>query len=136
MYGVEFHANAIQAMLWGNYKREAGDGVQLAVLFCLLLAGFWCFWRRPVRLSTAVWVLFSAGWLGLCRWAYGMGWVLHVLWVPVGTTILYAISLAANYIHAAIERRKITSTFQRYVAPEIVRELLKEGEALELGARR
>jgi len=135
MYGVEFHANAIQALLWENYKQEAGDGVQLAVLFCLLLAGFLCFWRRPVQLSTAVWVLLSAGWLGLCRLAYGMGWVLHVLWVPVGITILYAGSLAANYIHAAMERRKITSTFQRYVAPEIVRELLKEGEALELGGK-
>ncbi len=135
MYGVEFHANAIQALLWENYKREAGDGVQLAILFFLLLAAFLFFWRRPVRLSTAVWILLSAGWLGICRLAYGMGWVLHVLWVPVGITILYAGSLAANYILAAIERRKITSTFQRYVAPEIVRELLKEGEALELGGK-
>jgi len=135
MYGVEFHANAIQAMLWGNYKREAGDGLQLAILFFLLLAGFLCFWRRPVRLSTAVWILLSAGWLGLCKWVYGRGWLLHVLWVPVGITILYAGSLAANYILAAIERRKVTNTFQRYVAPEIVRELLKEGEALELGGK-
>jgi len=135
MYGVEFQANAIQALLWGNYKREAGEAVQLAVLFCLLLTGFLCFWRRPVGLSTAVWVLMVAGWLGLCKWAYSMGWILHVLWVPVGITILYAGSLAANYIHAAVERQKITSTFQRYVAPEIVRELLKEGEALELGGK-
>jgi len=135
MYGVEIHANAIQAMLWGNYKREAGDGIQLALLFCLLLAGLLCFWRRSVGLSTAVWVLLSAGWLGLCRLAYGMGWVLHVLWVPVGVTVLYAGSLAANYIQAAVERRKVTNTFQRYVAPEIVRELLKEGEALELGGK-
>ncbi len=135
MYGVEFQANAIQALLWGNYKREVGDGVQLAVLFCLLAAGFLCFYRRSVRLSTAVWALLGGGWLGLCRWAYGMGWVLHVLWVPVGVTVLYTGSLAANYLRAAVERRKITSTFQRYVAPEIVRELLKEGEALELGGK-
>jgi len=135
MYGVEFQANAIQALLWGNYKREAGEAVQLAVLFCLLLAGFLCFWRRPVWLSTAAWVLIGAGWLGLCKWAYAMGWILHVLWVPVGITVLYAGSLAANYIRAAVERQKVTSTFQRYVAPEIVRELLKEGEALELGGK-
>jgi len=37
-------------------------------------------------------------------------------------------SLAANYIRAAIERRKVTNTFQRCVAPEIVRELLKPGQ--------
>lgn len=135
MYGVEFQANAVQALLWGKYKQEVGNRVQLAVLFGLLLAGFFCFWRRSVRFSTAVLVIFCAGWLGLCRWAFEMGWVLHVLWVPAGAAVLYVVSLAANYIHAAIERRKITGTFQRYVAPEIVRELLKEGEALDLGGK-
>lgn len=135
MYGVEYQANAIQALLWGRYKQEIGDSIQLVTLFSLLLAGFFCFWRRSMRLSTAVWVLLCAGWLVLCRAAYGMGWILHVLWVPVGITVLYALFLAVNYIRATIERRKIASTFQRYVAPEIVRELLKEGEALELGGR-
>ena len=38
MYGVEYQANAIQAMLWGELKREVSDAPQLAVLFALLLA--------------------------------------------------------------------------------------------------
>ena len=135
MYGVEYHANAIQALLWESYKQEVGDGIQLAVLFGLLLFGFFCFWKRSVRFSTAVFAILCAGWLGLCRWAFGMGWILHVLWVPAGAVVLYIGSLAANYARAAIERRKITGTFQRYVAPEIVRELLKEGDALELGGK-
>ena len=135
MYGVEFQANAVQALLWGKYKQEVGDRVQLAVLFGLLLAGFLCFWRRSVRFSTAVLVILCAGWLGLCRGGFEMGWMLHVLWVPAGTAVLYVGSLAANYIRAAMERRKITGTFQRYVAPEIVRELLKEGDNLELGGK-
>ena len=48
MYGVEFQANAIQALLWESYKREVGDGPQLAVLFLLLLAAFAGFWRRKL----------------------------------------------------------------------------------------
>ena len=135
MYGVEYQANAVQALLWGNYKQEVGQALQLLILFCLLFLGALCFRGKSVGVSTAVWVLIGAGWLGLSRWAYGAGWVLHVLWVPVGVTILYAGSLAVNYIRAARERRKITGTFQRYVAPEIVRELLKEGDALELGGK-
>ena len=67
---------------------------------------------------------------------YQAGWVLHVLWIPIGTTVLFAGSLAVNYIQAAAERRQVTNTFKRYVAPEIVNELLKEGtEALELGGK-
>lgn len=135
MYGIEYQANAVQALLWGDYKQEMSDGIQLLLLFVLLLAALEAFWNRFVKLSTAVWLLIAGGWLGLCKLLYGQGMILHVLWVPVGVTILYAGCLAANYIRAALERRKITNTFQRYVAPEIVRELLKEGEALELGGK-
>ena len=43
---------------------------------------------------------------------------------------------AMNYIHSALEKRRVTATFKRYVAPEIVNEILKEGsEALELGGK-
>ncbi len=136
MYGVEYQANAVQALLWGEYKREVSDGWQLAVLFGLLLLGIWGFWRRKVAAATALWAVLGGGWAALCLGLYRAGWVLHILWVPAGVTILYASCLALNYIQAAAERRQVTSTFKRYVAPEIVNELLKEGtEALELGGK-
>lgn len=136
MYGVEYQANAVQALLWGQYKTEVGGGVQLALLFAILLLGFWGFWRRRVLVSTFLWAVLCAGWLALCIAMYHAGWVLHVLWVPVGVTILYAGCIAVNYIQAAAERRKVTRTFQRYVDPEIVKEILKEGtDSLELGGK-
>ena len=137
MYGVEFQANAIRAMLDGNYKREAGDSIQLAVLFLLLLAAFAAFWRRKVPTATAVWLALGAGWVLLGLGAYGRGRVLRVLWVPAGVTVLYAGCLAANYVQAALERQQVTRTFQRYVAPEIVSELMGAGpEALKLGGKK
>ena len=136
MFGVEYQANAIQAMLWGDYKKEVGDGLQLALLFAAMLLCLAGSWRRPVRSSTLLWLMLSGGYLLLCRLLYGLGWVLHVLWIPVGATVLYAGCLAFNYIQAAMERRHVTNTFKRYVAPEIVNELLKEGtDALELGGK-
>ncbi|MDE7242732.1 MAG: adenylate/guanylate cyclase domain-containing protein [Oscillospiraceae bacterium] len=136
MFGVEYQANAVQALLWGQYKREAGNGVQLAVLFAVLLLCMWGFWKRKVLASTILWAVLCGGWTVLCLAAYRAGLVLHVLWVPVGATVLYAVCLAVNYIRAAAERRQVTNTFKRYVAPEIVNELLKEGtEALELGGK-
>ena len=136
MFGMEFQANAVQALLWGEYKQEAGDGLQLAVLFAALLLGMWGFWRRRVLAATALWAVLCGGWIGLCAVLYQAGWALHVLWIPVGVTVLYAGCLAVNYIQAAAERRQVTNTFKRYVAPEIVNEILKEGtEALELGGK-
>ena len=137
MYGVEFQANAIQALLWEDYKREAGDGVQLMILFVLLLAAFAGFWKRKVWSSTLLWAVLCVGWLAVCRGFYAGGTVLHVLWVPTGVTVLYVGCIAVNYIQAAMERREVTNRFKRYVAPEIVNEILKEGkEALALGGKR
>lgn len=136
MYGVEYQANAVQALLWGEYKAEAGNGVQLAALFALLLAAFYGFWRRRAALATGLWALLAGGWLALCRLAYARGLVLRPLWLPVGVTVLYVGCIAANYVRSALEKRAVTNTFKRYVAPEIVSELLKEGPAaLELGGR-
>lgn len=136
MFGVEFQANAVQALLWGEYKREAGNGLQLAVLFLLLTAGMWGFWRRKVLAATVLWAALAGGWIALCLGLYRAGWVLHILWVPAGMTVLYVGCLAVNYVQAAAERRQVTNTFKRYVAPEIVNEILKEGtEHLELGGK-
>jgi len=103
--------------------------VQLAILFILsVLCLFW-FWERKMLPSTL-------GWIGLCKLASAGGIVLHVLWMPLASTVLYVVTVAMNYIRATLEKRKISNTFRRYVAPEIVNELLKEGtDALGLGGK-
>ncbi len=134
MYGVEYQANAVQVLLWEDYKQEAGDAIQLMILAVLLLIAVIIFQRRTLRLSTVHWSILCGGWILLCRGLYGAGWVLHVLWVPVNVTILYAGGIALHYVRAARERQAVTNTFKRYVAPEIVTKLLKEGkDALQLG---
>lgn len=133
MYGVEFQANAIQALLWGSYRQEVGNPLQLVLLFAVLLAALAGFWRRSVKWSTPLWLALCGGWVLLCLGMASRGWLLHVLWVPVGVTVLYAGCLAFNYLQAALERRRVTSTFKRYVAPEIVNKLLADESALSLG---
>ena len=136
MYGMEFQANAIQALLWEDYRREVPDGIQLTALFFLLLLALAGFWKRKVRLSTGLWLLLCAGAAGFCRLMYDRGLVLNLLWIPLGVTALYVGCIAFNYMQASLEKRRITNTFERYVAPEIVREILREGTGgLELGGK-
>lgn len=136
MYGVEYQANAIQALLLGEHKVEVGVELQLVCLFVILLAAFCLFWGRSVKFSTLLWLILCAGWLGLTKLLYAQGLVLRVIWVPLGVTVLYVGCIAVNYIRSALEKRRVTNTFKRYVAPEIVNELLKEGsDALELGGK-
>lgn len=136
MYGVEYQANAIHALLRGDFKTKIKDAPQLAAIFLLFFLSLLFLWKRPVKTATLYWAAVCAGWILLCRLAYQQGFILRVLWVPVGLTILYGTALAANYIQAALERQKVTNTFKRYVAPEIVNEILKEGtDSLELGGK-
>ncbi len=132
MYGVEYQANAVQALLWEDGKKEVDHAVQLWVLFAVMLLSMIGLWRRPVRFSTMLWAVICAGYVFLCSMFYRMGLVLHVLWIPAGVTVLYAGSLALNYIKEAMEKRRVTNTFKRYVAPEIVNEILKQ-DADDLG---
>ena len=136
MYGVEYQANAIQALLLGEHKLEAGDAPQLAVLLAVLLVSCFLFMKLSVVWSTLIWAALCGGWLGLTRLLYSRGLVLHVIWIPLGVTILYVACIAVNYVRSALEKRRVTATFKRYVAPEIVNEILKEGsDALELGGK-
>ena len=86
--------------------------------------------------ATLAWLGSVGIFVALCLFANSRGIILSPLYVSACITILYIVSVAFNYIRAALEKRRVTSTFQRYVAPEIVHELLEEGgEATELGGR-
>ncbi len=132
MYGVEYQANAVEALLRGDFLREVNDLPQLAALFALLLLAFFLFWKRHALFSTGALLVLAGGWVGLCALLREQGLLLHVLWVPVGAALLYLGCLAASYVQSVLETRRVTATFRRYVAPEIVSELLKTPGALEL----
>ncbi|MBR4278434.1 MAG: adenylate/guanylate cyclase domain-containing protein, partial [Lachnospiraceae bacterium] len=67
---------------------------------------------------------------------YRAGIILHVLWVPLFVTILFIASIALNYMRAAMEKRRVQSTFGRYIDPAVMRQLLDKGEEeLELGGK-
>ena len=128
MYGVEYQANAIAALLRGNYKKEVSANLQYAVLFVILLAAASLFWNRSVVMDTVIWAAGTGGYLLMCRWMYQRGLILQVTWVPLGMTVFYVGGIAANYISSAVEKLRVTNTFKRYVAPQIVNEVLREEE--------
>ncbi len=132
MYGMEVQANTIEAILRADYPREAGTLPQLAALFFILLLSFFLFYKRHALVSAPALAVIILFWTGLCAILRNHGILLHVLWVPAGAALVYLITLAAGYIRSRLETRRVRAAFERYVAPEIVRELLKAPDALEL----
>ncbi len=136
MYGVEIQANVTEAMLASNYKSEASDLIQVVILFVIcMVAGYFLLYKSNLLQASIISVAVIAADIIIAKVLYENGTVVRVVWIPIAAIVLYLLSIAIRYVKAAIERAKITNTFTRYVAPEIVSELLKEGDALELGGK-
>lgn len=136
MYGVEFQANVIDQVLSADYKLEVPAVPQIIALFVILFFAFLLFMKlKAVPSVITAAVLVALG--GVIPYAaYQGGYIMHILWMPVCVVVVYLVSLVIHYVSASIEKQRITKTFERYVAPEIVREILKEGtENLSLGGK-
>lgn len=134
MYGVELHANVIQSFLEGNHKTEVSDLLQLAVLFAVSFLLAMVLLRG--RLKRTVWAAAAVAIAGpaAALLLYQAGYVIHPLWLPAAALILLILAVIRHYALAALEKQRVTRTFERYVAPEIVQEILRDGtESLGLG---
>ena len=136
MYGVEYQANVIQCLLDGNYKHEAPEFIQIGILWIVCFAFFVFFNNKKLRIAVPATFICAALALGISLWLFSVGIITHNLWIPLGLFFLFVVSVGVNYIRAAIARQNVTRTFERYVAPNIVNEILKEGtESLKLGGK-
>ncbi len=132
MYGIEIQANLIDAYRAGFYPHEAGETLQLVLLFLISGLCFWWLWDRKMLHALIIWIGLSVVWVALCFGLYRLaGIVLHVLWIPLAVTLIFIASVALNYFRASLEKRHITATFGRYVDPAILKELLVKGGAAE-----
>ena len=136
MYGVEYQANCIRCILDGKYKTEAPDYFQIGTLWIVCVAFFVFCNNRRLLFTVPALVVGEGLSIGISLWLYSLGYITHALWLPLGILILFVVSVAGNYIRAAIARQNVTKTFERYVAPNIVNEILKEGtDNLKLGGK-
>ncbi len=137
MYGVEVHANLIDAFTRGFYPKEVSRTLQLVLLFVLSAALLLFSLDRRIPAAAAAWIGSCGGFLLLAKLLYNQaGLVFHILWFPLAGTILFFASVAANYIRARREKNRISRTFGHYVDPAVMKQLLDQGpEALELGGK-
>lgn len=137
MYGVEIHANTIQTLLYKNFKKDMP--LNLSVIL-LIIIGFlaYLFFKKlsPAKSAMAM--------LGICvvynmasKMMYNKGYVMQIFY-PLATVILiYLVMLVYRYIEELFERKRITGVFGKYVAPQVVDQILAKGEeGLKLGGAR
>ncbi|MEG0764017.1 MAG: adenylate/guanylate cyclase domain-containing protein [Oscillospiraceae bacterium] len=136
MYGVEYQANVIDTLIAGDFKQQVPSYLQVILLFGVAIISVLFFWNRRMLTATIALMLSAGGYVAICIAMYNSGFIMDALYVPMCIICVYIASLAANYVREAIAKRRIQSTFSRYVAPEIVQEILREGkDSLNLGGK-
>ncbi|MCR5804930.1 MAG: adenylate/guanylate cyclase domain-containing protein [Clostridia bacterium] len=135
-YGVEIQANFVQCFLEGNYKTEISD---VPLLICtFLMSALMCFLylksKFPIAAILAVVLVLAS--LELSILIYDKGFVTHPLWSLNQYIPTFITAVSVKSYRTSAERKSVVNTFQRYVAPNVVGEILKEGAGqLALGGK-
>ena len=136
MFGLDIHANTIEAFQKNFFVYEVEKLPQLVILF--IVSFFAEFYFRSGKMQNVVcaWFVLTVGWIVLCKFFYWQGLLLKVTWIPLAVTVLFIGSVATNYILANAEKDLVTETFGRYVDPTIMNQLLKgDPENLDVGGK-
>lgn len=137
MHGVEIHANILQNYILGSFKQVLPWEYTLLASFLFCLLGYIVSSRfKPGKaglLIVGILVLYMLG----SKLLYFKGYIISIFY-PVALVVLtYLIMLVYRYLEEYLERRRITGIFGRYVAPQVVDQILKNGEdGLKLGGDR
>ncbi len=151
MYGVEIHANIIDALLKAVFPIESPPIVSVSVTFALLFGLFLAFYYWNVVVGAALMVAVSVAYVLVARmlvvpqnpewFVFNLDgtlirYMLPALYLPLGAFIEFVCVLAVNFITAQRERRQVTETFKKYVDPAIIDDIFTTGlDNLNLGGK-
>jgi len=127
MYGVEIHANVIQALLEEKTLSPLpllAEALVVAVLAMLLLL---VCQRLSVIKTVLVCIGAAVAELALGFALFCLGYSGNVLVFPVMAVLIGVYSTAAQYYKARKANLRIERAFSKYVAPQVVDEIAKDG---------
>ena len=137
MYGVEIHANIVEALMNGKTAVPAnrlfisGLLALVAGLFCVLML------QIKVRISGICVLLLTAGELVAGALLYQAGYVIPLIGLPLVITGNYVGYVLFRFLMEQRKRQEVLGVLKKYVAPQVVEKVSKSGEFhVELGGER
>lgn len=135
MFGVEINANLIQSFLDEQFPLPA-NRLGVSVVFALIaMAMFVCFSKLHLKWGTVIFVLAEIATVvsGILLFTKA-GISIPGFYLALMLALAYVVALAGGYLYEWAKRRKIASVFRKYVAPQVVDDIMKSGRyKVELG---
>lgn len=126
MYGVEIHANIIEALLEGRTQLPVSPLIY-AIAAGLLCSIFLIMVRKlkifPASALTVVLVILD---FVLVRVLYLCGVIVPVIFLPVVFVLIYLVRMIQGYLTEVRRRRRVVNVFKQYVAPQVVDKISKD----------
>lgn len=128
MYGVEIHANILEALMEHKTAVPVSD-LWFAWIAVVIILGYYfaCTKMKLLPTTIAMLLLITANML-VGRALYQSGYIMALIDIPVFVILVYIYQLAQNYLLESLHRRKVVSAFKKYVAPQVVEEISKQGD--------
>ncbi len=126
MYGVEIHANIIEALLEGKTQ------LPVPPLYYALAAAFLCgvFYVCSEKIRMLYSTILLAGLtvldLVFVKAMYGSGWIVPTILLPVCLLVIFLVQMVRRYLAEIIRRRRVINVFKQYVAPQVVDKISKD----------
>lgn len=136
MYGVEIHAHAINALMHDQFMQPMGADWLWILGFILI--GLWFAHYFSMRLGIVFVLSITVIYSFLSLYVLENYFVVTTVVAPLTALVLsYALNIGINYYIERLERQQVTRLFGRFVAPQVVDEILRLGEAgIKLGGTR
>ena len=127
MYGVEIHANIIQAIMDGKNLEAIPPWVD--GIIAALIAGALILLCENLSVIKAIIICASAACVKLSAGAlmFNAGYSWNNLTVPCFAVIIAVYYTALHYYRARAAKQSIEKAFSKYVAPQVVSEIAKSG---------
>lgn len=126
MYGVEIHANIIEALLEG--KTQLPIPPLVYALAAALLCGvfYLCSEKMRMRYSAVLLAALVALDFIFAKVMYENGRIAPVILLPVCLLLIYLVRLVRGYLAEITRRRRVVNVFKQYVAPQVVDKISKD----------
>ncbi len=135
--GVEFHATLLDNFLSGDFLYPVPFFVQLPFLFIMLFFTVFLLRHLPFGpLSSFILVCAFLAPAALFSAAYKAGVLINVLAMQFALGSGAFLSILVNFYSEGKQRRFIKHSFNHYLSPSVIEELISHPESLQLGGIR
>ena len=128
MYGVEIHANILEALLEGKTYVPLDNTLYTLLVMVVAVVFFVISQKAKLLPTTIVMVVLIVANVVCGKTLYGNGIAMSIVELPVLIILIYAYHLAVGYLTEILRRRKVMNAFKKYVAPQVVEEISKQGD--------